>query len=528
MEQHRNALQVGYRLHWYLIEKILGQGGFGITYLAHDTNLDRKVAIKEYLPVELAVREDHTSIHPVTAEQEATYQWGLERFIHEAQTLAKFNHPNIVRVLAVFRENNSAYMVMEYEQGESLQHVLKQTKTLPEQKILDFLWPILDGLNAVHLAGFIHRDIKPANIYIRNDGSPVLLDFGSARQSFSSHTRTLTTMVSPGYAPFEQYVGKSDTQGPWTDIYGLGATCYRAVTGISPVDSMNRSEALLHTGKDIFVSAGEISADKYTDRLLKAIDHAMTFRTQDRPQTIDQWRAEISPDTDATTKKIETTTASNQTTVAAVTEAVNGTPLQSESVMDRLYNRIKMALLVMTIVLIILIVVAVIRHNNVKNNNTPAETVSQPTDMSTPVTMPAEPAVENTSSPATTTQQAAPEPSQPKPAPVVTEPQQSTTETQSARSPPDKPLSDLEKLKALKRELQQDPNNRRALRELHQLSTKMESEIRDAVARGDYQSARGYVYQVQSVTDKNSKAYQRLNELLLHINKKERESLRSR
>ncbi|MGH8120275.1 MAG: serine/threonine protein kinase, partial [Gammaproteobacteria bacterium] len=187
MEQHKNALKPGFQLHWYHIQEILGQGGFGITYLAHDTNLNQAVAIKEYLPVDLAVREAAVSVHPVTAERDEEYRWGLERFISEAQTLARFRHPHIIRVLTVFKENNTAYMVMEYEQGRPLHEILKEKKTLPEEELKNIILPILDGLEEVHAENFIHRDIKPANIYIREDQTPVLLDFGSARQSLGEH-----------------------------------------------------------------------------------------------------------------------------------------------------------------------------------------------------------------------------------------------------------------------------------------------------------------------------------------------------
>jgi len=243
MTTSRNALPPGYKLHWYVIKEVLGQGGFGITYLADDTNLNHSVAIKEFLPVEMALREGDASVHPVSGEQGDNFQWGLDRFISEAQTLARFRHNNIVRVFTVFSENNTAYMVMEYERGQGLHEILKYKDKLSPWEALDILLPILDGLEQVHEAGFIHRDIKPPNIFIREDGSPVLLDFGSARQSLGEHTRTLTTMVSPGYAPFEQYVSKSDKQGPWTDIYGLGATMYRAVTGKSPPNAVDRSAA---------------------------------------------------------------------------------------------------------------------------------------------------------------------------------------------------------------------------------------------------------------------------------------------
>jgi serine/threonine protein kinase len=317
MDKHRNSLQPGYKLHWYHIIKILGHGGFGITYLAHDTNLDQQVAIKEYLPTDLAVRDNDVSVHPVSEGHRESYEWGLERFISEARTLAKFKHHNIVRVLSVFTENNTAYMVMEYEHGEPMDALLKNKKTIEEGKLKSILMPMLDGLEQIHKEGFIHRDIKPPNIYIRTDGSPVLLDFGSARQSLGIQTKTLTTLVSPGYAPFEQYTSKSDKQGPWTDIYGLGATMYRAVTGIGPTDAMDRSEALLHTDKDVYVPASKIAHDNYSEEFLAAIDHALLFKTDERPQSIGEWRKELDAGiVDIYTGSEAATVAINPATVA--------------------------------------------------------------------------------------------------------------------------------------------------------------------------------------------------------------------
>lgn len=290
---HRNSLKPGYRLHWYEIREVLGQGGFGITYLAIDNNLHRRVAIKEYLPIELAVREGDFSVHPLTEERGVQYQWGLERFIAEARTLARFEHPNIVRVHAVFEENNTGYMVMACEEGKSLQQLLAGKQTMEEGTLMKILVPILGGLELVHQAGFIHRDIKPDNIFIREDGSPVLLDFGSARQALGEQTKTLTSLVTPGYAPFEQYYSKSDEQGPWTDIYGLGATLYRAIAGVPPMDAVDRSKAILDGRQELFVAAAELGKGKYSERFLRAIDHALMFRKQDRPQTVAAWKREF-------------------------------------------------------------------------------------------------------------------------------------------------------------------------------------------------------------------------------------------
>ena len=310
-KSHRNSLPSGYQLNWYRIEEILGQGGFGITYLAFDTNLDEHFAIKEYLPLELAVREGDHSVHPVSEDHSGHFEWGLERFIAEARTITKLKHPNLVRVRAVFEENNTAYMVMDYERGESLDRLLKRRRTLEEPELLDIVYPLLEGLDEVHAAGFVHRDIKPANIFIREDGSPMLLDFGSARQALFGETRTLTTLVSPGYAPFEQYHSRGDKQGPWTDIYGLAATLYRAVTGAPPMDAIERSEAS-HSAQASMISALEGGKGVYSSQFLDAIDHALAFRPQDRPQTVLEWEAEIEGETIPTQLEIDSDVLSDE------------------------------------------------------------------------------------------------------------------------------------------------------------------------------------------------------------------------
>jgi len=289
-----DALPRGYHLHWYLLEQVLGQGGFGITYLARDTNLDQRVAIKEYLPVEVAARRNDASVRARTEEHDERYRGGLARFIREARTLARFDHPNIVRVLSVFEFNNTAYMVMRFEEGSNLAAVLEKRGTLPEGELMRIVQPILDGLELVHNAGFIHRDIKPDNIHIRADGSPVLLDFGSARQPIS-HAPSMTILVAPGYAPFEQYYSSGENQGPWTDIYALGATCYRAISGAAPLDAIARSKGVLGSAREMLVPASVVGAGKYSERLLKAIDHALEFEERKRPQSIAEWRRELLP-----------------------------------------------------------------------------------------------------------------------------------------------------------------------------------------------------------------------------------------
>ncbi len=291
-ERHHNALPSGYKLHWYVIGSVIGKGGFGITYLALDTNLDQRVAIKEFLPVELATRSNNSHVHPISEDHGDTYGWGLNRFVTEARTLAKFRHPNVVRVMSVFEANSTAYMVMEYERGESLEKLLKTGKIAGEAKLRAVIMPLLDGLKVVHEAGFIHRDIKPDNIYLRENGTPVLLDFGSARQAIGVATRTLTALVTPGYAPFEQYdtsKAGEKKQGPWTDMYSLGATLYRAVTGSGPPDAMGRVNAVM-AGTDVLKPASEAAKGDFSPAFLSAIDWALEFLPENRPQTIDQWR----------------------------------------------------------------------------------------------------------------------------------------------------------------------------------------------------------------------------------------------
>lgn len=285
------TLPVDYELQCYTIKSLLGQGGFGVTYLAQDNNLEREVAIKEFMPREIAGRKNDYTIQPLTEELTEKLEWGLERFIREARTLSKFNHDNIVRVYSVFKENNTAYMVMSYEHGMSFQEKLFKDGRPNEEELIRILFDLTAGLEVLHEARFIHRDIKPGNIFIREDGTAVLLDFGSARQAIGEETMTLTKVVTPGYAPFEQYYSRSDMQGPWTDIYSLGATCYKAITGEPPMDSTFRNR---YTGEEAINEIWK-ELDKYNKEystfFLRAIEHSLRSNHKERPQTVREWRA---------------------------------------------------------------------------------------------------------------------------------------------------------------------------------------------------------------------------------------------
>lgn len=275
--EHPLALPPGFELHEYRIDSVLGQGGFGITYLATDVNLNVKVAIKEYLPASVAHRATDQSVSPRWPEDQRFYQNGLDSFLVEARTLATFRHPNIVRVARFFEAHRTAYMVLDYERGESLKTWWGKNGNMPEQELLALLKPLLDGLAVVHEAGYLHRDIKPDNIYVRReDGSLVLLDFGAARQAVGGQ-QDGTSVVTPGYAPIEQYSGGD--QGPWTDIHALGATLYWMVTGKKPVAATERMDEVLP-----MTAAEEAGRGRYSPEFLRTIDWALQLEAKDRPQ----------------------------------------------------------------------------------------------------------------------------------------------------------------------------------------------------------------------------------------------------
>jgi serine/threonine protein kinase len=279
------ALPIGYTLQEYTLEAVLGSGGFGITYRARDNTLQRTVAIKEYLPNDLAVRASGQTVCAKTESDTHGYRIGLDGFLAEARVLATFRHPNIVRVTRFFEANNTAYMVMEYERGEPLRDWIKENGPIDEEQLQQMFLPLLQGLEVVHKARVLHRDIKPANIYVREeDGSLVLLDFGAARYAGSGNSRSLTSIVTPGYAPFEQY-HTHGAQGPWSDLYALGGVLYWIVTGGKPLEAPSRVR------HDSMPSALSLARGRHSERFLRAIDWALSPDEADRPQSVAQFRA---------------------------------------------------------------------------------------------------------------------------------------------------------------------------------------------------------------------------------------------
>jgi hypothetical protein len=280
MPEAANALPTGYSLNEYRIDSVLGAGGFGLTYLATDGNLNLKVAVKEYLPSEFAARGgDRTVQQNSSGAATESFDWGLRRFMDEARTLASFRHPNIVRVMRFFEANRTGYMVMEFVEGQALSEWVVARRPLLQTTLLAIAGPLLDGLDVIHKSGYLHRDIKPANIFIRSDGTPVLLDFGSARELLGGN-QELTAVVSPGYAPLEQYHAHGK-QGPWSDLYSFGGVLYWMLTGSKPV------EAAARVRQDMLVPAVTASDSRvYSKEFLAAVDWALKPNEDERPQSV--------------------------------------------------------------------------------------------------------------------------------------------------------------------------------------------------------------------------------------------------
>ena len=274
----------------YRIDTVLGPGGFGVTYLARDLRFDRDVAIKEYFPAEFAYRDGSTTIRSSTrGNGQNFFEQGKRHFLDEARTLAKFRHEHIVRVLNLFEQFNTAYMVLEFEEGQSLKSWLGSLGHRPSQAELDeILEPLLSALEVVHAKGMFHRDIAPDNIIIRPNGKPVLIDFGAARRFVREHSHTIGAIVKHGYSPPEQYTLDTKLQGAWSDIYALSATLYAALVGAPPEEASRRQ--LSDTLLPVEARIDAFRRDFYRPSFYAALNAGLALKPRERPQTIQDFR----------------------------------------------------------------------------------------------------------------------------------------------------------------------------------------------------------------------------------------------
>jgi serine/threonine protein kinase len=281
-----NALEVGTKIGEFEVTGLVGEGGFGIVYLAYDHSLERQVAIKEYMPSELAHRADDGSVVVRSQRHAETFGAGMRSFINEARLLAQFDHPSLLKVYRFWEANGTAYMVMPFYEGVTLKGTLKDLDDPPDESWLkSLLAQLLDALEIIHSRQCYHRDIAPDNILILPDETPLLLDFGAARRVIGDMTQALTVILKPGYAPIEQYAEVPNMkQGPWTDLYALASVVYFAIEGKAPVPAVARVMS------DPLVPLAQSAAGRYSDTFLRAVDRALSVRPDDRPQNIAEFR----------------------------------------------------------------------------------------------------------------------------------------------------------------------------------------------------------------------------------------------
>jgi serine/threonine protein kinase len=284
------ALPVGTFLGEFELTSMLGVGGFGIVYLAWDHSLERRVALKEYMPSSLAMRGNATEVLVKSERHRETFDAGMKSFINEARLLAQFDHPSLVKVYRFWEANETAYMVMPFYEGVTLKDRLKEMDGPPDEAwLMGLLAPLTEALQVIHNENCFHRDIAPDNvILLAGSGKPLLLDFGAARRVIGDMTQALTVILKPGYAPVEQYAEAPGMhQGAWTDIYALAASVYFAILGKTPPPSVSR---LI---KDDYVPLAQSCAGRFSPGFLSAIDQALEVRPEQRTQSIEAFRASL-------------------------------------------------------------------------------------------------------------------------------------------------------------------------------------------------------------------------------------------
>jgi hypothetical protein len=289
-----NNLAVGTFLAEFEVTELLGEGGFGIVYLARDHSLHRRVALKEYMPSALAARTGPTEVSVKSERHRETFEAGLKSFVNEARLLAQFDHPSLVKVYRFWEANGTAYMVMPFYEGITLKQQLKDMGAPPNEAwLMELLGPLTEALQVIHAEQCYHRDIAPDNvILLKGNQRPLLLDFGAARRVIGDMTQALTVILKPGYAPVEQYAEVPGMkQGPWTDVYALAAVVYYAILGRTPPTSVGR---LMN---DNYVPLVQAAAGRYSEKFLAAIDRALIVKPEERTPSIDALRHELGLDT---------------------------------------------------------------------------------------------------------------------------------------------------------------------------------------------------------------------------------------
>ncbi len=289
-ERHAITLPAGTRLAEFEITSTIGEGGFGIVYLAWDHSLERKVAVKEYMPSSIAFRASAFGIKPRSERHQETFDAGMKSFINEAKLLAQFDHPSLLKVYRFWEANGTAYMVMPFLQGATLRDTVRGLAAPPDEAwLLSLLNPMCDALAMLHAAQVYHRDIAPDNILLMAEtGRPLLLDFGAARRVIGDMTQALTAILKPGYAPVEQYADMPGLkQGPWTDVYALAAVMHWMILGKTPAPSVGR------LFDDAYVPLAQTAKGRYSEPFLQAIDRALAVMPDKRTQTVEAFRADL-------------------------------------------------------------------------------------------------------------------------------------------------------------------------------------------------------------------------------------------
>ncbi len=277
--QITEPLKSGYKLGEYIIDRKIGGGGFSLVYLAFDLD-GQPVAIKEYLPGGVVKRGDGGTVMPISDDKQNSFRYGMKCFFDEGRALANMRHPNVVRVLNFFRANDTVYMVMKYERGRTLQkHIASLKEPMRESFIRHIFVQLLNGLREVHTHKILHLDIKPSNIYIRVDGTPLLIDFGASRQVLAHDMQLITPMYTPGFAAPELYNARHHL-GPWTDIYAVGASMYACLAKSPPPSADDRLD------KDKLVPAVKSFAGQYSHAFLELIDSLLRLNYTERPQSV--------------------------------------------------------------------------------------------------------------------------------------------------------------------------------------------------------------------------------------------------